>query len=123
VSLIIATAIDCILPRGKNKTLRFQIMDEDIDVIYNLANHSVYLVMMSSRVGNDPPVVEKEGNVFAAAEGKVEFIFTGEDTEDLMARSYDADIIVVDDNTAREWPAFQGKLAVVATAERGESGG
>ena len=114
MSLIIATAVDCTVPRGTFKVIRFQI-DDDLGDPYNLTNHIVKLFLSHNRNEEDF-FLEKEGNIFNAEAGTVEFDFIPGDTADLMSRSYDADIIVHDETTEEEWPAFHGSIAVTPSA-------
>jgi len=114
MNLLTATAVDCSIPRNTDKRLEFEILNEQLGIPYNLTDHTVYLLLITSRSDYEPLIV-KEGDVYSPTEGLVRFDFLPEDTALLLARSYDADIIVVSDTTNQKWPAFQGTIAVLAT--------
>ena len=119
MSLLTAVAVDCVIPRGTHKTLRFQIKDLDIGADYDLTGHSVVLRLFKSMVSK-ALIVEKEGTLVNASEGKVSFTFVPEDTGGLMVRSYDCGIMVIDDSNSEYWPVFEGTVAVIPSPEQAE---
>lgn len=113
MSLLTAVAVDCIIPRGKNRDINFTIYDEDTNNVYDLTGHTVYMSLSRSRV-TEVSLLYKEATIISAVGGQVTFKFSPADTKDLMVRSYDADILLKD-ATDNEWPAFQGTVAIVAS--------
>ena len=111
MSLLTAVAVDCIVPRNTYKTLRFQILDYDTGNAYDLTGHEVILSMDSSRAGDGELV--KYGSIFNASGGSVQFEFEPDDTKDLLARAYVADILVRDTTSELYWPGWSGSIAVV----------
>ena len=107
MSLLTAVAVDCIIPRNSYKTLRFQIVDFDTGEWYSLVDHEVIMT-----VGADEVLV-KSGNIFNASNGQVAFEFEPDDTKDLLARSYHADILIRDANSKLYWSGWSGTIAVV----------
>lgn len=114
MSLLTATAVDCTVSRGTNKILRFQINDLNTGSVYNLTGHTIKLLLSKNRVSDDS-ILSITGNITNPTQGWVEFGFVGEDTESLMARAYDADIIVTEITSGDRWLAFQGSIAVTPT--------
>ena len=110
MSLITAVAVDCIIPRNSNKTLRFQIIDLDTGTSYNLTGHTVIMTLGTTRSADGALV--KPGTVVSPTLGTIMFEFVPEDTKDMLARSYDADILIKDTNTSMYWPGWSGTIAV-----------
>jgi hypothetical protein len=114
MSLLTATAVDCTVPRGTTKTLRFQINDLNAEAVYNLTGHTVKLLLSTNRVSENS-ILTITGNITNPTQGWVEFDFAEADTESLMVRSYDADIIVTETSSGDRWTAFRGSIAVTPT--------
>lgn len=107
MSLITAVAVDCIIPRNSYKDLRFQIINFDTGDNYNLINHEVTMTVGAGEV------LVKNGIIVNASEGMVKFEFEPNDTRDLLARSYHADILIRDEDSDMYWPGWSGTIAVV----------
>lgn len=114
MSLLTAVAVDCVIPRGLNKTVNFTIFDLDLGGEYDLTDHTVTLYLSTSRT--QPPVVEKAGEIFNAATGSVRFNFTPEETGALLTRSYEGDLLVKDSNSGEMWAGWDGKIAITPFA-------
>lgn len=119
MSFIIVKMVDCIVPRGGYKTIRLQVED-DLGENYDLTDHTAKLYL-SRELGVEDPLLEKEGSIFSVENGTVEFDFEPEDTEQLMLRSYDMEVIVTDSNSKEFWPALIGNLAVEGSTGGAES--
>lgn len=112
MSLITASAVDCELPRGSNKTIYFSIEDEE-GLDYDLTDHTVTLVMTTERE-TEEVICQVDGVVDLADTSVVGFSFVPEDTEDLLCRAYNIDIIVEEDDTGYIYPPFRGSIGVTA---------
>jgi len=112
MSLLTATAVDCEVPRGSNKTIYFSILDED-GLDYDLTDHTVTLVMTTERE-TEEIICQIDGVVDIAYTNVVGFSFTPEDTEGLLCRAYNIDIIVEDNDTEYIYPPFRGSIGVTA---------
>jgi len=114
MSCVTASMVDGRLPRGKDKILYF-LIEEDGEP-FDLTGHTIALRLSASWTYGEP-VVEKAGEIHGdPGSGRVRFTFVPDDTDGLMARSYDAGVYVKEDGTELEWTAFFGKIAVVPTS-------
>ncbi len=112
MALTLASSVDGALPRGTDKQLDFQVIDESNSLPYNLTDHTVILTMSMSNLSTSPSL-QKEATIVDASDGKCEFVFEAEDTEDLLVYSYYTTIFVEEDSTGSIWPVFEGKIAVI----------
>ena len=112
MSVLAAHTTDTYIPQGSDREIRMEILTEEGNA-FNLTGHSVYMALSSMRTGL-APLLQKEGTIVIAANGTVIFEFTPNDTEDLLAIAYSADVWVVNDSTGDKWPAWSGRIGVTS---------
>ena len=113
MSFVTAVLTDASVPRGSDKDLNALILDDDGSV-FDLTEYDVFLRLASSWTYRHT-LIDKAGFTVDAPEGKCQFKFAPEDTENLMAMAYDANIRVVHKDTGKSWPAFSGRIGITPT--------
>lgn len=112
MTLLTALATDTFVPQGSKKNLRLEILTTEGNA-FNLTGHTVHMVLSPYRTGSEP-VLQVNGDIIIAADGKVQFAFEPDDTKDLLAIAYSADVWVVETATEDAWPAWSGRIGITS---------
>lgn len=114
---ITASLMDSFIPRGTSKAVRVVICDEDGDHFHLEDPVECDVLLRMTRHWTDrEAILEKQGSIINASEGKVQFLFEPDDTSTLVCRAYQMDIFVIPEGSD-PWIAFQGKLGITPTVE------
>ncbi len=89
---VLASTVSEWMYRGTEYTSRWQVLDEEGDPL--VLDGSEELKMLLARTYTGPTLVEINGIIVIAGEGKIAFTLQPSDTEDLLAIAYDRTVLV-----------------------------
>lgn len=83
--------------RGSDYTLPIQVLDEEGDITELPADRRCFALLYDD-INTETVLLQKEASTYYNTVGLMLFLFEPEDTEDLMAKSYDLSVVLVDED-------------------------